>query len=141
MTLVEVARTVGCSLKTASRVHVGPAREEKGVKAWYPGCRRLSFEDREQIALGLARRRSLSDIARHLGRSPSTISREVKANGGRRNYRTFSAHNRAYRMARRPKPAKLSHGLLAEVVTEWLEAWWSPEEIARRLPIEFRTIR
>lgn len=137
MTLVEVARTVGCSLKTASRVHVGPARTEKGVKAWYPGPRRMSFEDRERIALGLARRKSLSAIARDLGRSASTISREVRANGGRRNYRAFSAHNRAYRMARRPKSAKLSHGPLLAVVTEWLEEWWSPEEIAKRLRIEY----
>ena len=137
MTLVEVARAVGCSLKSASRVHVGPSRDEKGVKAWYPGCRRLSYEDREQIAYGLARRESLSVIARRLGRSTSTISREVKANGGRRIYRAFSAHNRAYRMARRPKVAKLDHGPLAKVVTTWLESWWSPEEIAKRLPIEF----
>ena len=76
-------------------------------------------------------------IARRLGRSTSTISREVKANGGRRIYRAFSAHNRAYRMARRPKVAKLDHGPLAKVVTTWLESWWSPEEIAKRLPIEF----
>ena len=137
MTLVEVARAVGCSLKSAQRVHVGPSHDEKGIKAWYPGCRRLSYEDRERIALGLARRQSLSAIARSLGRSTSTISREVKANGGRSIYRPFSAHNRAYRMARRPKVAKLDHAPLAEVVTEWLEAWWSPEEIANRLPIEF----
>jgi IS30 family transposase len=76
-------------------------------------------------------------IARSVGRSTSTISREVKANGGRRNYRAFSAHNRAYRQARRPKATKLDHLPLAEVVHEWLEAWWSPEEIANRLPIEF----
>ena len=138
MTLVEVARAVGCSLKSASRVHVGPTRDEKGIKAWYPGCRRLSYEDREQIAYGLARGESLHAIAQRLARSTSTISREVKAGGGRRIYRAFSAHNRAYRMARRPKVAKLDHGgPLAEVVTSWLEAWWSPEEIANRLPVEF----
>jgi IS30 family transposase len=137
LTLVEVARIVGCSLKSASRVHVGPSLQERGVKAWYPGIRRLSFENREQIALGLARRESCRSIAQRLGRSTSTISREVKANGGRRNYRAFSAHNRAYRQARRPKVARLDHQPLAEVVTEWLEAWWSPEEIAHRLPIEF----
>jgi transposase, IS30 family len=137
MTLVEVARAVGCSLKSASRVHVGPMREEKGIKAWYPGPRRLSYEDREQIAYGLARRQSLAAIARRLGRSTSTISREVKANGGRRIYRPFSAHNRAYRATRRPKVAKLDYAPLAEVVSAWLEAWWSPEEIAQRLPIEY----
>jgi hypothetical protein len=55
LTLVEVARIVGCSLKSALRVHVGPSREEKGIKAWYSGPRRLSYEDREQITYGLAR--------------------------------------------------------------------------------------
>ena len=43
----------------------------------------------------------------------------------------------AYLKARRPKAAKLDDPRLARQVTEWLEAWWSPEEIARRLPIEF----
>ena len=84
MTLVEVARAVGCSLKSASRVHVRPSRGEKGIKAWHPGCRRLSYEDRERIAYGLAHRESFSAIALALGWSTSTISREVKANGGRR---------------------------------------------------------
>ena len=120
MTLVEVARAVGCSLKSASRVHVGPSREEKGVKAWYPGCSRLGYEVREQIAYGLARRESLRAIARGPGRSTSTVLRQVKANGGRRIYRAFSAHYRAYRLARRPKAAKLDHGPLAGVVTTWL---------------------
>jgi transposase, IS30 family len=40
-------------------------------------------------------------------------------------------------MSRRSKPAKLSHGPLLTVVTEWLEQWWSPEEIAQRLRIEY----
>ena len=44
----------------------------------------------------------------------------MKANGGRRIYRAFSAHYRAYRLARRPKAAKLDHGPLAGVVTTWL---------------------
>jgi IS30 family transposase len=88
----------------------------------------------------LARRESLCAIAQRLGRSTSTISREVKANGGRRIYRAFSAHNRAYRLAR-PKAAKLDHQPLAEVVTEGLEAWWSPKEIATACKSSFHRIR
>ena len=46
MTLVEVARAIGCSLKSAQRVHVGPSRDEKGVKAWGnappPNCSSVS---------------------------------------------------------------------------------------------------
>jgi IS30 family transposase len=67
----------------------------------------------------------------------STISREVAANGGRNGYRAWAAHRRAAERVRRPKATKLSHQPLAETVTEWLERWWPPEEIAQRLPIEF----
>lgn len=67
----------------------------------------------------------------------STISRGGQGQWRERIYRAFSAHNRAYRMERRPKVAKLDHGPLAEVVTTWLESWWSPEKIANRLLIEF----
>ena len=65
------------------------------------------------------------------------MSRDVNANGGRELYRAWRAHDRAYHQARRPKPAKLACPRLARHVTEWLEQWWSPEEISRRLLIEF----
>jgi IS30 family transposase len=80
---------------------------------------------------------SFAAIGRALSRSTSTISREVAANGGRDGYRAWRAHDRAYLEARRPKAAKLDDARLAARVTEWLKAWWSPEEIAHRLPIEF----
>src|ERR671933_597204 len=76
-------------------------------------------------------------FARQLSRATSTVSRDVKAHGGREAYRAWRAHDRAYEQARRPKPAKLACPRLARQVTEWLEQWWSPEEISRRLPIEF----
>ena len=137
MTVIEVARAVGVSLKTASRVHREPNAKERQLASWCREGPRLSLADREEISRSLARRQSLSAIARRLGRAPSTISREVKANGGRKNYRAWSAHDSAYRKAKRPKAAKLAHGPLAKVVTTWLEEWWSPEEIAKRLPIDF----
>ncbi len=80
---------------------------------------------------------SLTAIAGALGRSTSTVSREVAANGGRDRYRAWQAHDRAYAEARRPESTKLDDPRLAAQVTKWLEAWWSPEEIARRLRIEF----
>jgi IS30 family transposase len=61
----------------------------------------------------------------------------VAANGGRDGYRAWHAHDRAYQQARRPKPAKLAAGPLAATVTAWLEQWWSPVEIARRLRLEY----
>ena len=98
---------------------------------------RLSLADREEISRGLSVGEPLRAVARRLGRAPSTISREVKANGGRSHYRAVRAHHGAYARARRPKTPKLLAGPLCAQVTMWLEQWWSPEEIARRLRIEF----
>jgi len=97
----------------------------------------LSLVEREEISLGLRGGETLRAIARRLGRAASTISREVNTNGGRSHYRAVRAHHGAYEQARRPKTAKLVAGPLATIVESWLEAWWSPEEIARRLRIEF----
>jgi IS30 family transposase len=80
---------------------------------------------------------SFSAIAARLGRSVSTISREVEANGGCRHYRGVRAHVRAYERARRPKAAKLDHPPLCQLVTEWLIEYWSPDEIAQQLRREF----
>ncbi len=70
-------------------------------------------------------------------RAPSTISREVGANGGRSGYRPWAAYLRAKDRARRPKLTKLasSPGLLGDVV-EGLQKFWSPEEIAQRLRLD-----
>jgi len=107
------------------------------VTDWNPSPARLSVEEREEIRAGLERRESFTSIARTMGRSVSTVSREVAANGGRKGYRAWQAHLDAAQRARRPKKPKLALGPLATQVTEWLEEWWSPEEIARRLRLEF----
>jgi IS30 family transposase len=93
--------------------------------------------EREEISRGLGHGESFTSIAAGLGRSTSTVAREVAVNGGRAGYRAWRAHDRAYQQARRPKPAKLAGGRLAATVTAWLEQWWSPVEIARRLRLEF----
>jgi IS30 family transposase len=98
-----------------------------------PGC--LTIHEREQILLGIGRKESLSAIARTLGRSTSTITREVNANGGREQYSAWRAHERARQEARRPKPCKLRKGKLLREVSRRLTQLWSPEEIARRLPL------
>jgi IS30 family transposase len=135
-TVAEVAVVIGCSLRTVKRVTHGQGKREASSVVWTPGPSRLSLVDREEISLGLRGGETLRSIARRLGRSPSTISREVVANGGS-HYRAVRAHHRAYGQARRPKTAKLAAGPLATRVESWLEQWWSPEEIARRLRIEF----
>jgi IS30 family transposase len=74
--------------------------------------RYLSFAEREEIALLRAERRGVCEIARQLGRSPSTISRELRRNAATRSggfvYRATTAQWHADRRARRPKPAKLA---------------------------------
>src|SRR4051795_10776381 len=74
--------------------------------------RYLSFADREEIALLRAQGHGIREVARRLGRAPSTISREVRRNaatrGGGLEYRATTAQWHADRSARRPKPAKLA---------------------------------
>src|SRR5436189_5699737 len=74
--------------------------------------RYLSFTEREEIAVLLARGSGVREIARQLGRAPSTISRELQRNAairtGRPEYRASTAQTHADRRARRPKPAKLA---------------------------------
>jgi len=99
--------------------------------------KRLSMEERVEIAAGLLRGWSYRRIGTVLGRSPSTICREVNANGGRRGYRPVAAHRRADRLARRPKATKLGAdpALCARVIAD-LSRWMSPGQIARRLRLE-----
>ena len=111
--------------------------EYRSFLEWAPGPGRLTLDEREEIGFGLAQRVSMAEIARRLGRPTSTVSREVKANGGRDSYRPSQAHRRAYDRARRPKARRLESAELRQVVTDRIEQWWSPEQIARRLRLDF----
>ncbi len=115
-----------------ARMPAQPATTE-----WNPSPARLSLREREEVRGGLERGESCTVIAGLIGRAASTVSREVAANGGRADYQAWRAHRRAAAQARRPKRPKLDHPQLAVQVTAWLQQWWSPEEIARRLRIEF----
>jgi IS30 family transposase len=137
LTLKEIARDLSCSLALVT-ASVYVQREGVGVPdRWKPAPGHLSAEEREEILLGLGRKESMSAIARSLGRAPSTITREVAANGGTVRYGAWRAHCRAEASSRRPKPAKLAHPPLARQVTTWLERLWSPQEISARLRLEF----
>jgi IS30 family transposase len=78
-------------------------------------------------------------IARRLGRSPSTVSRELRRNADRAGtYRATIAHAQAYARASRPKPAKLAVNVaLRERVQDDLRRRYSPEQIAGRLRRQF----
>lgn len=91
----------------------------------------LSLSEREEISRGLSVKRSLRAIARQLGRAPSTISREVRRNGGSAAYRAARADRAAWDRALRPKTCKLAcHPGLRRRVSAKLRCKWSPEQIA-----------
>ncbi len=99
---------------------------------------RLSLEEREEISRGLAAGYSIRAVAEALGRSPSTVCREVNANGGRKKYRALVADRAACRRALRPKRAKLAQcRRLRGVVERKLEAKWSPQQISAWLALEY----
>jgi IS30 family transposase len=93
--------------------------------------RALSLGEREEISRGLSTHCSLRGIARLLGRSPSTISREVLRNGGLDRYRATGSDQAAWDRALRPKRCKLAcRPSLARTVSAKLRRKWSPEQIA-----------
>jgi IS30 family transposase len=99
---------------------------------------RLSLEEREEISRGLAAGLSIRVISTGLGRAPSTVCREVNANGGRQHYRALVADRGAQRRALRPRRAKLSRcRRLRSTVERKLEARWSPEQISAWLALSY----
>jgi transposase, IS30 family len=98
----------------------------------------LSLQEREEISRGLAATASLRSIASKIGRSPSTVSREVARNRGRQSYRAGAAEHAALIRGRRPKPAKLTiHSKLWAEVVARLDLNWSPQQISRFLKEEY----
>jgi IS30 family transposase len=94
----------------------------------------LSILERESISRGLAVGIFIRAIASSLGRSPSTVSREVSKNGGFSRYRATEADQAARKRARRPKTCLLvSNAILRTLVTEKLAENWSPEQISGSL--------
>jgi len=131
-TFAVAAAAVGCSTKSIQRLIIRcgglrpPARARSAL--------RLSCAEREELSRGLRAGESFRGVASRLGRAPSTISREVIANGSRQRYRAHLAEKTAMRRARRPKPAKLAADTrLRHEVERRLAERWSPQQIAARL--------
>jgi len=96
--------------------------------------RHLSAHERESIRVGLSEHKSYREIGTELGRSASTICREVNRNGGRSRYRATTADNKAWQRARRPKRCRLlAHRRLCRIVADRLGEDWSPEQISNWL--------
>ena len=100
--------------------------------------RALRLAEREEISRGIASGRSLRQIAQGLGRSPSTVSREIRRNGGLSAYRASWADRRAWERALRPKPCRLAyHAELRWSIAQKLALQWSPKQIAGWLKRQF----
>jgi IS30 family transposase len=101
-------------------------------------ARTLELWEREEISRGTAAGLSIRAIARCLGRSPSTISREIARNGGAQAYRATRADKKAWEQALRPKRCRLaSSERLRWLVAQKLALQWSPEQIAGWLRREY----
>ena len=99
-----------------------------------PRCRSrwaLTLAEREEISRAVVAGHSMRSIAVQLGRAPSTISREIKRNGGQESYRASQADESAWGRGHRPKTCKLAQNrALARIVAGKLQLQWSPEQIA-----------
>ena len=91
----------------------------------------LTLSEREEISRGVVGGQSLRSIAASLGRVPSTVSREINRNGGRRRYRASEADQAAWDRAHRAKTCKLAENrALARIVASKLQLQWAPRQIA-----------
>ena len=91
----------------------------------------LTLAEREEISRGIAAGHTMRAIAAQLSRAPSTISREISRNGGRRRYRANQADEAAWQRAHRPKACKLAlNPAAARLVAGKLMKRWSPRQIA-----------
>ena len=132
----EIGRHLGVARGTVSN-HLARAG---GIR---PRARRrpercLSLAEREEISRGIARGHSDRAIGRALGRSHTTIGREIERCGGRARYRAHAAEREAWRRSRRPRSTKLELcPELRRVIEGRLEEDHSPEQIAGRLLLAY----
>ena len=146
------AEAVGVSKRTGKVWRNGrtrsTGRNERALVDWYRGDMEepkkidgyyLSQDERIAIADGLRAGESIRTIAARLGRSPSTVSREVRSNAGPTGgYGPYRAQQMSSARLRRPKPAKIaSNPELRALIQERLDARWSPEQISGWLRAEF----
>ena len=97
----------------------------------------LSLIEREEISRGIAAGLSMRQVGRNMGRSPSTISREIERNGGPRVYRAQAADTATWARASRPKRCKLGCSPeLRQEVARKLRQRWAPQQISRWLKKE-----
>ena len=146
----EACRLVGINRKTGTRWRYGRrVRNSAGTLVIYPPVkikearlrspRYLSEHERIQIADLLVAKTTVRSIAELLGRSPSTISREIRRNSGADGrYRPHHAERSARLRAARPRQRRIAVDTeLAEAVQRLLAKRWSPEQVAHELRVLF----
>jgi IS30 family transposase len=127
---------MGRSAWSVRHLLANPARRPENASVRSP--LRLSLSEREEISRGLVEGRSFVSIAAGIHRAPSTVSREVCANGGRRQYRAHRADAAAVGRCKRPKQAKLAQcRRLRREVEARLAKLWSPQQISASLVIDY----
>jgi IS30 family transposase len=105
-----------------------------------PSTRYLSHLERDEISVLVGQGVGVREIGRRIGRSASTVSRELRRNSGWRGYRASTAQSKVDERVRRPKTSKLARSpALRDYVQDKLAGGehWSPEQISRRLVVDF----
>lgn len=104
--------------------------------------KRLNFEEREEISRCLAVGLNANQIAIRLGRHRSTLVREINKDYSADQYRAVRAQNRARRNAKKRRFGKRKiskYTVLKKLIEKYLRLKWSPEQIAKRIKIEYPT--
>jgi IS30 family transposase len=123
------ASTVDAAIRSTGGF--APAARQRGPRA-------LTLAEREEISRGVCLGQSIRQMAQALGRSASTICREIARNGGRARYRAEQAERRAAACARRPKRCLLARNAeLRAVVAQTLSLQWSPQQISGWLVVQY----
>ena len=126
----KLSSSIHCQLAHTGGIRPQPRRRSRLA---------LSLSEREEISRGIAADQSVRSIAECLGRSPSTVSREIRRNGGYDDYRASVADEEAWNRARRPKRCRLARDpRLRRAVARKLRRNWSPELIAGWLKRTYR---
>lgn len=129
LSMADISRQLGVRMFAVQSIvqrggGVRPGRRQRSARA-------LSVAEREMISRALVAGCSMREMARHLHRAPSTISREIARHGGIRRYRAVNAEQRAWRRARRPKRCLLARDeRLRGLVSMKLLIDWSPQQIS-----------
>lgn len=134
--VAEIGRALGRERSTIHRT----IREYGGIAPLERRRSRLALtlQEREEISRGAAVGESARGIAARLGRSPSTVTRELGRHGGRSSYRAAEADRQAWDRGRRPQRCKLARQpLLCGIVAAKLREDWSPQQISGWLRVEF----